>query len=54
MKTHAAQDIVKSIADGLLSLLDGNGFVDNYAISEEKDYNFFDTGEKIGDDDKGQ
>ena len=47
MKTHAAQDIVRSIADGLLSLLDGNGFVDNYAISEEKDYNFFDTGEKI-------
>lgn len=54
MKTHAAQDIVKSITDGLLSLLDGNGFVDNYAISEEKDYNFFDTGEKEGDDDKGQ
>ena len=55
-RADSGADIVADLAEPLgaaklysacLSLLDGNGFVDNYAISEEKDYNFFDTGEKI-------
>ena len=39
--SNAAYDIIKSIVDGMASLLEGNGFVDALGIAEEKDYNFF-------------
>ena len=42
IKTSTSENIVKSIVDGLDSLLCGNGFIDNLGIAEEKDYNFFD------------
>jgi hypothetical protein len=41
MKTSTTENIVRSIVDGLASLLDGKGFVDNFGIAEEKEYNFF-------------
>ena len=41
IKTSATENIVRSIVDGLASLLDGKGFVDNLGIAEEKEYNFF-------------
>ena len=41
MKTSTTANIVRSIVDGLASLLDGKGFVDNFGIAEEKEYNFF-------------
>jgi len=41
IKTSTTANIVRSIVDGLASLLDGNGFVDNFGIAEEKEYNFF-------------
>ena len=41
IKSTSSENIVKSIVDGLYSLLDGNGFVDNMGIAEEKEYNFF-------------
>ena len=54
MKAHSSQEIVRSITDGLLSLLDGNGFVDNYAISEEKEYNYFEKDEPLDVEDESQ
>ena len=41
IKSSSTENIVRSIVDGLASLLDGNGFVDNLGIAEEKEYNFF-------------
>ena len=41
IKLSSTENIVRSIVDGLASLLDGNGFVDNLGIAEEKEYNFF-------------
>ena len=41
IKSSSTENIVKSIVDGLASLLDGKGFVDNLGIAEEKEYNFF-------------
>ncbi len=43
IKTSTTANIVRSIVDGLASLLDGNGFVDNLGIAEEREYNFFDN-----------
>ncbi len=36
-----AQDIIKSIVDGLFSLLNGNGYIDTLGIAEATEYNFF-------------
>ena len=44
IKTSTTANIVRSIVDGLASLLDGKGFVDNFGIAEEKEYNFFGKG----------
>lgn len=41
IKSSSTENIVRSIVDGLASLLDGNGFVDNLGIAEEREYNFF-------------
>ena len=41
IKSSPTENIVRSIVDGLASLLDGKGFVDNFGIAEEKEYNFF-------------
>ena len=41
IKTSTKENIVRSIVDGLSSLLDGKGFIDNFGIAEEKEYNFF-------------
>ena len=41
IKTSTSANIIRSIVDGLASLLDGKGFVDNFGIAEEKEYNFF-------------
>ena len=41
IKTSTKENIVRSIVDGLASLLDGKGFIDNFGIAEEKEYNFF-------------
>ena len=41
IKSSSTENIVRSIVDGLASLLDGKGFVDNLGIAEEKEYNFF-------------
>ena len=41
IKSSTSENIVKSIIDGLASLLDGKGFVDNLGIAEEREYNFF-------------
>ena len=35
------KDIVKSIVDGLASLLNGNGYVDTLGIAEATEYNYF-------------
>ena len=43
IKTSTTANIVRSIVDGLASLLDGNGFVDNLGIAEEREYTFFDN-----------
>ncbi|MBR3080758.1 MAG: hypothetical protein IKH01_13260 [Prevotella sp.] len=36
-----AKDIVKSIVDGLASLLDGNGYIDELGIAEATEFNYF-------------
>lgn len=41
LKTTTATEIIRSIVDGLSSLLAGKGFVDHLGISVETDYNFF-------------
>jgi len=41
IRSSTSENIVKSIVDGLNSLLDGKGFIDNLGIAEEKEYNFF-------------
>ena len=41
IKSSTTANIVRSIVDGLASLLDGKGFIDNLGIAEEKEYNFF-------------
>ena len=46
IKSSSTENIVRSIVDGLASLLDGKGFVDNLGIAEEKDYNFFEIDNK--------
>jgi len=40
-KPTQSLQIIKSIVDGLKSLLDGKGFVDSFGIAEETEYNFF-------------
>ena len=35
------KDIVKSIVDGLASLLNGYGYIDSLGIAETTEYNFF-------------
>ena len=40
------KDIVKSIVDGLASLLNGNGYIDTLGIAETTEYNFFQDDDK--------
>ena len=44
-KSSTSENIVRSIVDGLASLLDGNGFIDKFGIAEEREYNFFGNSE---------
>ena len=48
LNANNAHDIIRSIVDGLSSLLDGNGYIDTLGIAEAKEYNFF----KEDDDNK--
>ena len=41
IKSTTSENIIRSIVDGLASLLEGKGFIDNLGIAEEKEYNFF-------------
>ena len=41
LDANNAQDIIRSIVDGLSSLLDGNGYIDNLGIAEATEFNFF-------------
>ena len=46
IKSTTSENIVRSIVDGLASLLEGKGFVDRLGIAEEKEYNFFNKDKK--------
>ena len=41
LNSDNAKDIVKSIVDGLASLLDGNGYIDELGIAEATEFNYF-------------
>ena len=47
VKLNTSENIVKSIVDGLASLLNGNGYVDSMGIAEEKEYNFFSNEKEV-------
>ena len=40
LDNNNAPNIIRSIVDGLSSLLDGNGFIDSLGIAEATEYNF--------------
>ena len=46
LDANNAQDIIRSIVDGLSSLLDGNGYIDNLGIAEATEFNFFKDDDK--------
>ena len=46
LDANNAQDIIRSIVDGLSCLLDGKGYVDTLGIAEAKEYNFFNDDDK--------